>query len=110
MACYPIKTQLPLPPRIACEGARSHTQSPGEALMRKQRPVTQLQRTVRPAAREDFWLKSPHGRESAGAALSRLLWAWLSLSAMPQPMEARIDDTAARRRTRGNIAKQRVER
>ena len=78
--------------------------------MPKQRPVTQLQRTARPAALADAWLKSPHDRESAGAALSRLLWAWLSLSAMPQPMEARINDTAARRRTRGAIAKQRLER
>lgn len=105
-----LQNQLPLSPRIACEGALPHTQSPGEGFMPKQRPVTQLQRTVRPATLEDSWLKSPHHRESASAALSRLLWAWLSLSAMPQPMEARIDDTTARRRTRGNIAKQRVER
>src|SRR5690349_20935535 len=99
-----LQNQLPLPPRIACEGARPHTQSPGEGFMPKQRPVTQLQRTARPSALADAWRKSPRDRESAGAALSRMLWAWLSLSARPQPMEARIDDTAARRRTRGKVA------
>jgi hypothetical protein len=71
--------------------------------MSKQRPVTQLQRTVRPAAPEDAWRKSPRDRESASAALSRMLWTWLSLSVTPQLMEARIDDGAARRRKRGKL-------
>lgn len=98
-----LQNQLPLPPRMACEGARPHTQSPGEGFMSKQRPTTQLQRTVRPAALEGSWPKSPRDRESASAALSRMLWTWLSLSVTPQPMEARIDDDAARRRKRGKL-------
>ena len=98
-----LQNQLPLPPRIACEEARPHTQSPGEGFMPKQRPVTQLQRTARPAALADAWRKSPRDRESASAALSRMLWTWLSLSVTPQPMEARIDDDAARRRKRSKL-------
>ena len=79
-----LQNQLPLPPRMVCEGA-------------------QLQRTVRPAALEGSWPKSPRDRESASAALSRMLWTWLSLSVTPQPIEARIDDDDARRRKRGKL-------
>lgn len=71
--------------------------------MPKQRPVTRLQRTAPPAALADAWRKSPRERESASAALSRMLWTWLSLSVTPQLMEARISDTAARRRKRGKL-------
>lgn len=109
-----LQNQLPLPPRAACEGGQPHTQSPGEEVMPRQHVTPQSPRAARTAMLDRRWLRSLHQRASAkiDAALNRLLWSWLSMYAMPQRVEVRIDDVPAptSRRERSRMTRQRVQR
>ncbi len=99
-----LQYQLPLPPSIGRGEGQTQAQSTGEKFMLRQDSDSHQRRPVRPAAHALSRFATLHRRASAklDALMNRLLWTWLSLFAMPQSIEASLNDKpASPRRARG---------